>query len=349
MNDEIFQLIDQHCTLDQIQDLLRKHKEDNPEEIRITAPTKAQVLENVKHAISAQVLHPEEALNLLRESEENGYQHIFYFHPKTENVTKNCSDAQKIASSLWGDDWESSMNFPRTETIPHDFVWADFRVGDISKRKPKDWFIKVYGLERNERFTREDTEGDEIVRRFKLVDQRVVCLIRWNHPDLLELRVPRASSKSKVKARYESLWRLLGPGINLEDFTPWTLEQARTRLLVDHEKHLEVYTLGDTQFLDSAQGRATFSSRSEEESIFEEPSRKQAIESFVASGSPCDRLVVRWKIAGKDNGQLKELATVVGGGPNDNPNLKQNEVIVLPRTDSRTIDYVTDQLRKFNK
>jgi hypothetical protein len=77
---DIYELLDQLATADQIQDLLRRHKKASAKEISkeiLVGGTKPDVLKNLKSAVDHGHLPPADVIQLLQESEENGSQHIF--------------------------------------------------------------------------------------------------------------------------------------------------------------------------------------------------------------------------------------------------------------------------------
>src|SRR5260370_5266404 len=226
----LYILIKELATADEIRDLLRRHKEDHPKEILVSG-TKDDVVNHLERAVAEGIVKRTEVLDLLQEAEENGDQHIFYFVPKSAAVARRCKNGQEVASLLWGDEWKEKMGFPRFTLVPSSHEWADFRVG--LRRKPNDWIAKIYGHEVQRRLFKEETLVDDtLVRYYKKVEQRTVSLARWNEgngPSLLEIRVPRCDSKATLLFRREAICTRLNPALTEDDCLPWCLRKAIRR------------------------------------------------------------------------------------------------------------------------
>jgi hypothetical protein len=74
--DELFRLVDNLCTADQVQGLLRTVK--GQKDVRITAENKSDLIErNLRAAVGSRALSLDQVYELVRTAEENGNQHIF--------------------------------------------------------------------------------------------------------------------------------------------------------------------------------------------------------------------------------------------------------------------------------
>ena len=95
---DLYELLDSHCTVEQLHALLRVHREFSPD-IRI-GTLKGEAIRNIRIAVDSHMIPVEAVHDLLRDSEENGDQHIFYFRPKNASVAKRCRDAEACAPRL---------------------------------------------------------------------------------------------------------------------------------------------------------------------------------------------------------------------------------------------------------
>jgi len=260
---DIFELIGQLATAEQIKSLLREYKNEFPEDVYVSG-SKTEIIRHLRVAVDRGRIPQNDVADLLQEAEENGDQHILYFKPKSNVVAKKCRDGEEIAKSLWGDEWRKMTKFPRYELVPKSFEWADFRIG--LKKKPNDWIAKVYGQEVAFRFIRQETlEDGTLAKYYKTTETRAVCLARWNGPDLLEMRVERCESKAQLLVRLNSLWTRLKPAIVQDDFIPWDFKAARKKLLEERSANKEIYHTGSIALTDSASGKAIFHPYTEEE------------------------------------------------------------------------------------
>lgn len=136
--EELFRLVDRFCTFDQIKNLLRTAQGN--ENVRLSAPTKdALVQTNLRNALESHAISIDRVYDLVRDAEENGNQHIFYFEVSKKLVQRVTLDA--VGSTLWGSDWRAKKKFPVFDLVESKFVYADFRLWNPDK-KPGDWVLK---------------------------------------------------------------------------------------------------------------------------------------------------------------------------------------------------------------
>jgi hypothetical protein len=335
----LLRLVDTLCTADQVKELLRLAKERSPKDVRITAENKTDLIErNLRAAIESGGIPPDRVYDAIRDAEENGDQHIFYFTPKSKTVRDSMA-LESLGDKMWGKHWQEKKKFP-TATTPEDgFDYADFRSFD---QKPNHWILKVYGQMKYERYTGHDEEEDDkVYKEFVKESLRVVSLARWNPPNLLELRVQRDESRRRISAWLDTLWTMLAPAIKRTDFDPWDLQKARKRLIEEEDEHEGVYSFRDTRLLDPHSIRASFEPHQTDGYLFASIEAKEAIQGLLDAHSECTHLSVTW-LPRKDGTPSLELRTLLGDrGP--------HEVVIPSHCKARDVDYVTDQLRFFNR
>jgi len=105
-NDELLKLIHEHCTTEQITALLREGKGN--EGVRISAENKEFLVQrNLRDALEAKAINIEHTYDLLREAEENGNHHTFYFRPKTKKLAEQLT-IDYIGKALLGKAWRTN-------------------------------------------------------------------------------------------------------------------------------------------------------------------------------------------------------------------------------------------------
>jgi hypothetical protein len=339
--DELFRLVDNLCTADQVQGLLRTVK--GQKDVRITAENKSDLIErNLRAAVGSRALSLDQVYELVRTAEENGNQHIFYFKPKGGRVSADSLKLESIARNLWGADWEKKMSFPDVKLKENRYIYADFRPWNPGQ-KPRDWMLKVYGNIKFDRFTgNEKQEGTRLYKEFVRDDLRVVLLARWNSPDLLELRVQRDESVRRVKSWVDQLWLKLGGALRQEDFLPWDLSKARRRMIDDEDKNKATYHFRDTRLQDSLSNRVSFETFATQGDLFASEEAKAAIRDILnGKDSKCTHLAAAW-LPRNDGVPAQEYRTLLG-------NREPNEVIFSAHCTAKEIHCVTDKLRYFNR
>jgi hypothetical protein len=332
---DIYGLVEEFCSGEQVTTLLRAAK--GSKGVRISAENKHDLVHrNLREAIEARSLPIERVFNLLRDAEENGDQHVFYFKARSRRL----GDFDSIGKALFGSRWPDKTGFPKVDLIPRGFLVSDFR--GWNEKKPKDWALKVYGHEIREHFTGvKREEGSAIWKRFEQQEFRHVLLARWNSPDLLEMRVPRDDSKRRLNDWLGVLWNELNPAISQTNFQPWDLSRARRRLIEEEDKNTTLYRFHDTQLEDSNHSRASFEPYTEQLTLFTAIETKDAIQGLLRAKSECTRLAVTW-LEGRNGIPAKDLRTLIGVG-------ETNEVVIARRCSQKELDFVTEQLRDFSK
>ncbi|MCA9112110.1 MAG: hypothetical protein KDA52_19305 [Planctomycetaceae bacterium] len=335
---DLYELIEIHSTTEQIQNVLRDHKEHSPD-IRISGARKEDVIDNLREAVKTNLIPIEALYELLCESEENGDQHIFFFTPKTKKLGQKYSDPDDVANALWGDQREETQKFPRLGLKPDTHTWADFRRPKVGQYQ-SGWIGKIYGHEYYRQKRSEKITDNRITVVYDLLERRSVSIARWNEANILELRVPRvgATSRSKIESQLELLWSFLEPAFPQSDFQPLDLTDRFRLMLQEQNENREVYNLSDVHLTDSGSGVARISARSSGECLSDAPERLTAIDTYLSNGGLCRGLSIYW---------LPDSASKVFG---DKPlrvvaaPQQPNEIIVPSITTRLGIDYVINQL-----
>ncbi|MGA2001288.1 MAG: hypothetical protein ABSG52_14960 [Terriglobales bacterium] len=338
--DELFRLVELFATSEQVKQLLRLAKDH--EAVRITAENKSDLIQrNLRSAVASKAITLDQVYGLVREAEENGGQHIFYFKPRNKTVAESMA-FESVAKQLWGTDWQKKMSFPNVKTAKNHFVYGDFRLWNPTK-KPLDWMLKLYGHMQFERFTGEEKQEDGgLWRLFVPEDLRIVLIARWNSPDLLELRVQRDQSRKRINSWLAEIWKMLGPALDKGNIDAWDLSKARRRMIDEEQKNQHIYQFRDTRLEDSVSNRMSFESHATQGNLFASTEAKQAINDVLAAkNSRCTHLSVNW-LPTKDGTLSREYRTLLG-------DREAHEVIFSAQCSAAEVDYVTDKLRYFSR
>ena len=140
--DPILELVRKHCKHDRIEDFLREAKKLNPD-IKSSGSSDEIVFQHLREAIQSSAELADAAVDMLVDSEESGQQHIFLFKPKSDDVRAATSDAEAVASRLFGANWRTEFGFPLVLARPRAERWADFRIGSTGTMG-SGWTAKLY-------------------------------------------------------------------------------------------------------------------------------------------------------------------------------------------------------------
>jgi len=347
--DETLSLVKEFATTEQIQNLLRTRKG----EVRITGENKDQIVDrNLREAIDNRTIDIDKVFDLIRDAEENGNQHIFYYKAKSKAIA-DALGFEKIAPRFFGSNWEKKLeeDFPQIKLKPNDFKVSDFR---RLKTKPKDWILKIYGQIIVEKPTNEqEPEGTtSLWRKFDYEALRIVLMARWNSgPDLMEIRVQRDTSHKRVERWHNIVWEMLNPHIVRRQFDPWPLSKIMANLINKHAQNKSLYNFRGAQLGDGVGNQATFETETETGDLFATSEMTSSLESLMKKRDP-KALVVTWLIQ-KGNIPSKELRTPLGIKQSEEMRKfvgdLSNEIIVSAHCRAEDLDYVTGYLRSFSK
>src|ERR1035437_3549080 len=334
-NDDLYELIDRFCTASEIADVLREAK--GTEGVRITAENKNDLIQrNLRTAIEQHAIASSRAYDLLRDGEENGDQHVFYFRSRAKRFADSLT-FDTVGKALFKNKWPDGTGLPTITLHPQDYVISDYRQWNPSK-KPKDWVFKVYGQEVREHYTGNSREeGTAVWKQFERLELRHVLIARWNAPNLLEFRVPREDGKTRILGWVETLWKMLAPVLTSSHFEPWDLSHARRRLIEEEEQHTKLYRFQNTQLEDSNHARASFEPYTPDANLFTAVEMKDAIQGLLRANSACTRLALTW-LKGNDGVPSRDLRTYLGKSCS-------NEMVVAGQCKPKDLEHVTEQLR----
>jgi hypothetical protein len=336
LSKDLRKLVNDWCAVEQIAQLLRDAK-DTSEEVRVSASKKDILIEeNLRKAVESGAVPLDKIYNLIREAEENGNQHIFYYRR-----TGQPGSMDEIATRLWGAQWEKKMDLPRADLVENDFIFADLHPWNAAL-KPLDWVLKIYGHEYVKKYTDviKSIGSHRFTHEFYEEETRLVIVVRWNNPGILEVRIPEAGSKKRIKDFLQKTWLMIAPACPPTQYAAWNLTKARGRIINEQEKHPKVYRLNHTRVEDEDHNVGTFECRDPQGHLFTKQRVVDSVQKLIDEGE-CTNLNVRW-LTGNNPNPSRELNTRVGHN-------ETNEIVIGGYCQSKDVDYVTDQLRYFSK
>ena len=360
--------INERCTIPQIKALLKEYKslanKDAAKDL-LYSGNKPELIANLKRGVEKKLIPLHAVLELLRISEENGHQHIFYYKP-TGAVRDKLRDFDAVMASLFGDEWDDK--FPIFEYPKKGCSWVDARKG--IKGKPRDWVLKTYGTDSGYKKVREETSrgGKSKTLYFDLETYKIVCLVRWNDPDLLEVRIDTeglGSVKKRVE-RLANMWKMLTPLVTEASVPKWSLERSLTSLVRDRKSEGVDYVIGDVTIKDSGRGTHRVQCPTIEESLDDVQSRGDAINILLADSGKGQSTIVHWKLPpqlfNRETVEDDDDESASANGSSDQKRNKkvdlelltacggrfQNEVAISARVSPEIVDHVTNRLRQSN-
>ena len=117
-HDDLYELIDKFCTASEIASVLREAK--GTEGVRVTAENKNDLIQrNLRSAVEQRAIQISRVYDLLRDGEENGDQHVFYFRARTKKFAESPTfDA--VGKALFKNKWPEGTGLPTITLKPQD-------------------------------------------------------------------------------------------------------------------------------------------------------------------------------------------------------------------------------------
>lgn len=330
--DKMLILVEEVCTKNAVQDLLRRARSDNSS-VRISGNKGEVINTNLRDAVNSGAISKAVVYDTLCSAEENGNQHIFYYVPKTKGFQLKYSNGHSIANALLGNGWQDKYHFPKFELIPKGVVWSDFRTAKPVGSE-ENWTIKLYAGTERRTFVEERVEGpDTVLKVYARTLSREVYLVKWHPFGLLEMRVPREQSQKAILESLFNLWTMVEKAVDSEDFETFDLTKASRELIDRHSSQNSPYRLGDVYFMDDETGSARFAPPSSEDDVMDHEGRQKAIKYFET----CRELTVIWLPTAATSSVEEELRTVIG-------KVRPNGILIASQATAAAVDYVTYRL-----
>jgi hypothetical protein len=334
--DRLLDLIEENCTIEQVKGILRPASGNK--DVKVSAPTHRELVQiNLRAAVNSHSLDIGRVYDLLRESEENGPQHIFYFRCKNKDIQALLT-LDYMRKSIFGSKVPPE---PHLDHKPNGFVISEIR--PWSSRKPADWALKIYGHEARELPTGEVDRSNpaRIARFYRMEEFRFVLLARWNGPDALELRIPETDSRQRLESWRSYLYNTVRVAIPFDRVLPWTLSPVSRRLFDEKDNHPTIYSLGDAKLEDEFHNIYSIQSHAPDSNLFSGVAADSAAKGVLEHNGTHKAQRVLW-LKQPDDGFSTDISTLIGAR-------QENEVVFSRHQNSRGIDYVTRQLRSFSK
>ena len=336
---ELLELVNDRCTIEDVKGLLRtgKGRSEKRSDVKVTAEDKATLINtNLADALTKGSVTREEVLRLVRDAEENGDQHVFYFEPKPKVASKLSLEA--VGTAILGKGWRAAV--PSAEMQEGEYRIADLRAAESGK---SDWIAKLYGVDL---VTRHGAIKVIDGQRYIPIHEKqinVVLMAQWRAQSLLELRVPRDESRRRVMKWVAALWSKIAPGVSEADFKPWDLTVVRRKLLEQQSEHAGVYATRDTRLWDEVHdARATFEGHVEAYDLIDVVDHQIAVERLLKAGNLCTHLGIKWLVR-EGAVPSREIHTLLMG------ERAPNEMVISGHCQPTDVDYITGQLRRIRR
>ncbi len=292
----------------------------------------------LQQALDAKAISIDELVQLLRDCEESGKQHIFLFSCSPKSMG-TLLDENRITRAIEKKHLQHLLEGPVIIDTPDEPTVCDIRWEEYQGGK-KALVIKVLDSRRKKEKSSEMEDGDVLTVSYKIVTQRVIKLAKLHSDGLLELRVTSQSNGSKYNRDISSLRALLNPFLEGVEFIPVSLAKAKDKIWNDRDDLKDTiqhtHSIMKNDYGTTLQAAAS----TPENDLMEDAAATGSLELFLDNDGYCDTTNI-WFI-GQSNGiPSKRVHTLISG--------ELNEFAVPAHCKKQDYDYVLGKIRSYNK
>jgi hypothetical protein len=330
LTNEMVQLLNDHCTISQIQELLGEAKSEGAKVNKTAQDKETLVSENLRTGVARGDIAIGKVFELLADCEENDAQYHFFFqvNPKKKAALSNFSEVGKL---LLGDNWQEKMRFPAFLAKPHGEQWGDFR------EENGGWLAKLYRGDHRWVVDKAETKytATRRVKVWVLQYMREVWIARWwPRPSLIEFCFPRLASRNEQNEALAAMWSAVQKVIHPSDADNFAFDKAATKIVHDESSLDGQIHLGGLARLKSPDGGATIMiPRSSEQSLLGSDDRREALKHY----HNCEELGVFWVPTTATDAVAERVKTVLGS-------MVKHAILFTAKNRAKTVRYVTQRL-----
>lgn len=333
LSPELFTLLHDQCSTAGIQQVLREAQTpENRDRVLLSAHRKIDLIrENLRKAVASGAVSIQRVHELLRQSEENGRQMVFFYEPTTTDVASLLSDCDRVCTLLFQTDDHTTAGFPKFRVKPVGEVWSDFRPeGDGG------WTAKMYRGDTRWVVNEKETESTDTrrVRVWNREYKREVYTFRWRSRGIFEVRVPRPRGRSEVIESVEIAWGAISKLVSPLQFASYSLGAAAGAIVQDVGGSEGEYSVGAARVPDSFGGSAVFTPRSNEQYLHDSTELSAAVKNF----KDCSELTVYWMMQSEDEDEPSRVKAVIGQYNFD------NGLLIPAKVGAANANHVTDRI-----
>lgn len=289
-------------------------------------------------ALKEGTLSRSDMISVLREVEEYSRQNIFlYSTSKTHagllvNVNYVRQQLKKI-------DREDLLDSPPILDLANDLTLSDVRIegnGDNAAL-----VIKAVEGRSYREYLGEDIEGNLINRRYRVVEERAVDVLRVQHGGFVELRIQSHRNTSDYVEDINKMWSLCNPLVEAVKFNRSSVSKVKEYLWVERKKLKHKIRFADSRYRNAAGSVMTLATGSEQKSLYDDEGGTASVDTFVKHEGSYDRSDVFWLKGSGGTVPSRELHTILDGAI--------NQLAVTMSCTKPDFDWVLSEIRKFNE
>ena len=311
--------------------------------LKSSAPSWDALLnQRIVPALESGDLDRADILQLLRESEEYGRQHVFLFRCSKINAASYV-DTASIRASLNKLDLETLMDRPRIVNRVPGLQIVEVRIEKSSNGN--HLIVKLVDTRRYKTMVSRLTEGNREVVTYELDEERAINVLRIGENGLTEVRIQAHRNAVDYNAQAEAVFDKLAGVIDRLHFEDFLLGKARRYMLENRSKLASILRFGEGVVISKKGAPITFATANWNENMFgDDEEVEAAMTTLLASGggrSKCNTVNCTWLKLPDNAGPASDVHTFIGG--------RSNEFHILPHCERSDYLYVLEKITSFAK
>ena len=292
-------------------------------------------------AIRSKDIVIQDLIELLRNVEEYGHQHVFLYRCAQPDAA-TIMGLERVYSIIRKCGLGELIDAPKVLDQPQSPEISDIRWEHVLPEKSQ-FIIKIIETRETSELLSEESKGDILTKRWRVKKERAVNLFKLHADGLLELRIKSQSNSTKYKSKVDQMWQLVADFLPNDSFQEISLDKVKERLGRDQELLKDKIRFSDVTLKNDAGNTIKAVTGSCDSNLYEDNGIKSSVNGFIGHNNAYyDSHNIWFKIInGSDQDKQREIHVLLSGDI--------NEFAITAHCSSQEYEYVYDQLRNFNK
>ena len=278
-------------------------------------------------------LEEQDLIQLLRDHEEYGSQHVFLYECDAKRARQLLSE-QRVRQELAARQLAGLLECPRVLDKPLEPTLVDVRFENTDA--PKSFTLKAV----EKRIYQVQERPDPFTVIVRQEEERAVNVMRLHASGLLELRIAAFRSGGSYNTAQATLWGLAGDVLPMADFAPVDLVPLRRSLWQRRNRLLGRLRFRTVRVRTPKGTVVTFATGEPDDNLAQDKAAVDAIEEILKSGGAIDEINAYWLAL--DALRLDRDVHMLLSG-------QLNELVILGRCSKADHSYVLDRVEAYRR
>jgi hypothetical protein len=277
-------------------------------------------------------------ISILREAEEYTRQNLFLYSTSKTHAAQ-LVNVNYVRQQLKKLDREDLLDSPPILDLPDELTLSDVRIDGEGTNAAL--VIKAVEGRSYREYLGEEKDGNLINRRYQIVEERAVNVLRVRSDGFTELRIQSHRNTSDYVEDINKMLSLCNPIVEALKFKKASVTKVKEYLWVQRKELKNKIRFADSRYRNTAGSVMTLATGSEQKNLYDDEGSSASIDTFVKHEGSYDRSDVFW-LKGSD-GPLpsRELHTIFDGAI--------NQFAVTMSCTKPDFEWVLGEIRKLNE